>query len=356
MWRVTPQSTPIIGDMPTKGSRYTVTRERDTNMASSNRNGSRRGNGRASNNGSSVVAKIVTIAVCVAFVLVATRGIQPEPLRNVSDTLYTAIERVQGRNGTDTGKVNGDSSGTGANGTRNASTPKASADGSESGTYQWTQWDANKYPDCYRIVGKAVVDRDVEAGTIEYDGFDSLGRTQRAVGNITKQMVDESAGWRAEFKGDVDTITGWKGNNHKISVTLPNGKGYNGYCYNRSHLVGDCLGGYEHVYNADGTLDESASKSEKQNLVTGTRMQNVGQDGKGGMSYCENLVMDYLKAHPDVTVYYSATPVYDGNDLVCRSVFVDIKSSDGGLDQEVEVFNVESGCTIDYATGKLTAN
>lgn len=304
-------------------------------MASDNRK--RNGRNSTRKNGS-VITTIVIVAICAAFALMSTRSIQPEPIRNVSDTIYSAIEQAQGND----------------SGTQGTASPDASADGTESGTYQWTEWDEQAYPDCYRIVGKAVVDRDVEAGTIEYDGFDSLSRTQRAVGNITKQMVDESAGWRAEFKGDVDTITGWKGNNHKISVTLPNGKGYSGYCYNRSHLVGDCLGGYEHVYNADGTIDESASKSEKQNLVTGTRMQNVGQDGKGGMSYCENLVMDYLEAHPDVTVYYSATPVYDGNDLVCRSVFVDIKSSDGGLDQEVEVYNAESGCTIDYATGKLT--
>lgn len=306
-------------------------------MASNSRNRNGRNSARRSG---SIVTTIVIVAICAAFALVSTRGIQPEPLRNVSDAVYSAIEQTQGHD----------------SGTQNTASSNASANSTESGTYQWTEWDEQAYPDCYRIVGKAVVDRDVEAGTIEYDGFDSLGRTQRAVGNITKQMVDESAGWRAEFKGDVDTITGWKGNNHKISVTLPNGKGYSGYCYNRSHLVGDCLGGYEHVYNTNGTIDQSASKSEKQNLVTGTRMQNVGQDGKGGMSYCENLVMDYLEAHPDATVYYSATPVYDGNDLVCRSVFVDIKSSDGGLDQEVEVYNADSGCTIDYATGKLTEN
>lgn len=263
---------------------------------------------------------------------------------------------VMGTNGTGVASMLGDVSNaiSAESGGATSNSAQDAGSASESGTYQWTEWDEQAYPDCYRIVGKAVVNRDVEAGTIEYDGFDSLGRTQRAVGNITKEMVDESAGWRADFKGDVDTITGWKGNNHKISVPLPNGKEYSGYCYNRSHLVGDCLGGYEHVYRADGTIDESASKSEKQNLVTGTRMQNVGQDGKGGMAYCENLVMDYLEAHPDATVYYSATPVYDGDDLVCRSVFVDIKSSDGGLDQEVEVFNAESGCTIDYATGRLS--
>lgn len=287
----------------------------------------------------SVKNLVITLAVLLACVLAGNNA----TVRNIIDTYAgnsnTAITNTVSSN------------------TNTASNATASSDSSTaSGTYQWTEWDASKYPDCYRIVGPAVVDRDVEAGSIQYDGFDSLGRTQRAVGNITESMVQESAGWRADFKSDVDTISGWKGNNHSISVTLPNGKTYKGYCYNRSHLVGDCLGGYEHVYNSDGSINQDKSKSEKQNLVTGTRMQNVGQDGKGGMAYCENLVCDYLNAHPDVSVYYSATPVYNGNDFLCRSVFVDIKSNDGGLDEEVEVFNAESGCTIDYATGKLTVN
>lgn len=240
-----------------------------------------------------------------------------------------------------------------ADDTADGSVESATTGAERGGSYQWTEW-SEQYPDAYRIVGSAVVDRDVEAGTIEYDGFDGLGRTQRAVGNITKGMVDESAGWRAGFKSDVDAITGWDGNNHKVSVTMPNGSKYNQTCYNRSHLIGDSLGGYEHVYNADGSIDQGRSKSERQNLVTGTRFQNVGQDNKGGMAYCEGIVRDYLEGHPDVTVYYSATPVYDGDDLVCRSVFVDIRSSDGGIDEEVEVFNVMPGCTIDYSTGVLT--
>lgn len=287
------------------------------------------------------------LCIVVALVLAISNGAFDGT--SVGDAINSArdtITATKAANASDNANGNASNSTNG-----NANSTDASG---KSGTYQWTAWDEQKYPDCYRIVGDAVVDHDVKAGTIEYDGFDSLGRTQRAVGNITKQMIDESAGWRAGFKSDVDSISGWKGNNHKISVTLPNGKSYSGYCYNRSHLVGDCLGGYDHVYASDGSINPAKSKSEKRNLVTGTRMQNVGQDGKGGMAYCENLVCEYLESHPNVTVYYSATPVYDGNDLVCRSVFVDMKSSDGGINQEVEVFNAESGCTIDYATGELT--
>ena len=40
-------------------------------------------------------------------------------------------------------------------------------------------------------------------------------------------------------------------------------------------------------------------------------MQNVGaNDGIGGMAYTERKVVNYLYKHHDVSVYYSAMPVY----------------------------------------------
>lgn len=318
------------------------------------------GSNRRGGSGGSGVGKVLVVMILIAVALVSGRGIGNGSGSNgngsVDSSSQNGLESVIGDLFSDPDGDRVSNSAINEDGGQASTGNDTGTAGmtSQSGSYQWTQWNVMTAPNAYRMVGSAVVNRDVEAGSIQYDGFDSLGRTQRAVGNVTYDMVEESAGWRADFKSDVDGITGWKGNNHKIAdAPLPNGKTYSGYCYNRSHLIGDCLGGYEHVYANDGTVDQRKSKSEKQNLVTGTRFQNVGADGKGGMAYCENLVMDYLTSHRDVSVYYSATPVYDGSDLVCRSVFVDIRSSDGGLDQEVEVYNVQPGCTIDYATGVL---
>lgn len=227
--------------------------------------------------------------------------------------------------------------------------------------YHWTEFDPDKYPNYYRIIeGHVSIDYSIKAGNVHYDGKDALGRTGRAVANITADMVAESAGWRASFASDADTISGW-GHNFKASVTLPNGKSYNGYFWNRSHLIADSLGGYNHVYNANGVLDKDASKSEAQNLICGTRMQNVGTNnaggsGYGGMAYFERMVVDYLESHPDCSVWYSATPLYEGDELVPRSVLMEIKSCDGGIDVVAEVFNAANASEykIDYMTGEVT--
>ena len=98
-------------------------------------------------------------------------------------------------------------------------------------------------------------------------------------------------------------------------------------------------------------------QNRMENLVCGTRTQNVGDNTgqDGGMAHTEVLARDWLDAHPGGTVWYCATPVYEGSELLPRSVIVDVRSSDGTLDQEVEVFNTAYGFTIDYATGEYSA-
>lgn len=176
-------------------------------------------------------------------------------------------------------------------------------------------------------------------GSIHYTGLDSLGRCQTVAGVITYKMREEGTERERE---DMPDPSGWKyngkSNNFKAEIDLLNGKTYKGYFYNRSHLIAKSLGGVE----------------TEQNLVTGTRTQNVGKnDGNGGMAYTEEKARNYLDTHKDKVVYYKATPVYIDNELVPRSVFVDIKTDDGTLNEHVEVFNYCYGYTIDYTTGQV---
>lgn len=93
----------------------------------------------------------------------------------------------------------------------------------------------------------------------------------------------------------------------------------------------------------------------RRNLITGTRMQNVGaNDGLGGMAYTERKVVNYLYKHHKASVYYSAKPVYKGKELLPRSVIVDIRSSDRKLNERVIVYNAAKGFRINYRTGKIT--
>ena len=57
----------------------------------------------------------------------------------------------------------------------------------------YTEWDADEYPEYYRVVGPAVVDVELEPGELCYEGLDELGRTGRAVANITPEMAEEGS-------------------------------------------------------------------------------------------------------------------------------------------------------------------
>ena len=207
--------------------------------------------------------------------------------------------------------------------------------------YVATQWSMEQYPDYYRVVGKAIIDSDVQPGNIEYTGLDSLGRTQRVNGNITYQMVEKSKGWREKFDSDADKISGW-GHNEKVEIDYGNGLIYHGYMYNRSHLIADSLGG----------------AAKRVNLICGTRPQNAlqGHGRIGGMAYAETKARNYLNANHNGSLYYCAIPVYVGNELVPRSVYVEMKSDDGSIDESVEVFNTANGYTINYNDGTFSKN
>lgn len=202
-----------------------------------------------------------------------------------------------------------------------------------------SDYDESKFPDMYEVLGKAEIDESKFSTTYSYS-YDNLDRTTTAYGLINYKAVMDSKGWRAEFEPNSEPSGWYKGkesNNKKVSVKLPTGKIYNGYFYNRSHLIADSLGG----------------RSYKYNVVTGTRQQNVGNNGNGGMQYIEKKVVDYVEKTKN-NVYYSVEPYYEGNELVPRYVIVNAKSDDGVINEKVKVFNNASGYEINYSDGSFT--
>lgn len=197
------------------------------------------------------------------------------------------------------------------------------------------EWNIEDYPDYYRVDGDADFGDTVipDAGTITYGTPDGLGRSTSAIGNITSRLREEGSGRERDMP---DTITGWPDNNPKVEIDLGDGSSYHGYLFNRSHLIAKSLGG-----------EDSA-----ENMVTGTRMENVGRNQPpGGMAYTETLARDWLDANPDGSIIYKVTPNYEGEELLPRTVTVDMLSSDGALDMRVTVFNTANGYDIDYRNG-----
>ena len=188
--------------------------------------------------------------------------------------------------------------------------------------------------------GKAKgVSKAPKAGKVRYAKLDALGRTRTARATITYKMVAKAA-----ERGRLDIPyslkpSGW-GHNALVSFVFADGSTGTRYFWNRSHLIADSLGG----------------AVKRRNLICGTRMQNVGAyDDTGGMAFCECLARTWLYRNHTGSVYYSARPVYKGNELVPRSVVVNMKSSDGTLNRRFVVYNAARGYRIDYADGSFSA-
>lgn len=110
-----------------------------------------------------------------------------------------------------------------------------------------------------------------------------------------------------------------------------------GLLYNRCHLIGFQLSG---------------ENSNERNVITGTRFLNVK-----GMLPFENEVASYVRLTGN-GVYYRVTPVFSGEELVCRGVVIEAYSpSDGGegICFNVFCYNEQPGVLIDHLTGDSCA-
>lgn len=256
--------------------------------------------------------------------------------------------RQKGHEGLDS--LKNESAGSGADDSTNSqsgeseSTHSQASDAQAVGNYEATEWNPSTAPEYYIIAGQAVrsvLDTAPKAPGVTYAGVDANGRVGRASALISKQMRDEGS---ERKRNDLPDPAGYKGNNQRLEIpAVGGGKPYKGYFYNRSHMVAKSLGG----------------KDELENLVTGTRMQNVGMNDSsnpGGMAFTETEARDWLDKNPTGTIQYVVTNAYVGSEIMPRSTFVDIRSSDGSIDQHVEVFNAAMGYTIDYNTGKWSKN
>lgn len=220
-----------------------------------------------------------------------------------------------------------------------ASAAAKAAPSSKGGLPAVYTWNEKKAPDYVLRAGAARVSKAPAAGQVVYSPLDSLGRTRTVTATVTYAMVARSAGRRQEIPED-QAPSGW-GHNGPAHIALYNGRVYNGYFWNRSHLLADSLGG----------------QASRRNLITGTRTQNVGaNDGSGGMAFTERRVVQYLNSHHQVTCFYRATPVYIGSELLPRAVAVDVRTSDRALDMRVIVYNCAKGYTINYRTGTYSGS
>lgn len=204
----------------------------------------------------------------------------------------------------------------------------------------------------YKVIGEAsfLPECDLLEGEFHYSGQqNSNGQIGVACATITKKVVQDVSdakkandGKRLEKPNDPYV---WP---KQQNMTQPRTQGEprNSHLWERSHLIADSLGG----------------SAKADNMVAGTRFQNVGEKGYGGMAYGEEKVRQFMNNNAansganSCPVRYSAQPLYNGSEGIPRTVEVNILSCDGSINEKVVVTNQSMGIGIDYTTGVATTS
>ncbi|CAJ2236622.1 DNA/RNA non-specific endonuclease [Companilactobacillus paralimentarius] len=178
---------------------------------------------------------------------------------------------------------------------------------------------------------------DFDQAHIDYGGLDNLNRTKTATAYLTRNNLGKSntrteQTWRP---------TGWHNEPKTINGTrvIPQ---------NRGHLI---------AYTMTFNLNKSGQTQQGQlgsidnpyNLFTQTEFSN-----QKTMTEIEQMVRNKLAQNKKII--YQVTPIFRGNELMARGVWVQALSTDGSLKINRYLWNVQNNIVFDYATGRSTVD
>ena len=167
------------------------------------------------------------------------------------------------------------------------------------------------------------VSSNLTTNSYEYYGdLDALGRCTVAYACVGADIMP------TEERGEIGMIrpSGWHTAKYPDVIE-------DMYLYNRCHLL---------MYALTG------ENANEKNLITGTRYLNVS-----GMLPYEDNILSYIRQTGN-HVLYRVTPIFVGDELVCRGVLMEaysVEDSGRGVCFCTFCYNVQPGIQIDYATG-----